>query len=260
MLTEVVMIEDRVLRFEKAKNSLKINGADNRTPGYNQGYESSVAGTEDHVSHNATGTFFVHPHVYVPYYAFHHQTQQYHTFHVPHQTIPIYNSMEMYQPKFVSVSDEVSSNEILNKMFVGHLNGESVTQRKLLRYFQQYGHITDIELFKNNFDGSLRLEAFAFISYLKAEQVQQAIKEGDGKEWLGRRLKCCLALKKRGSGNSSPVLDSVEYSDEAAENLSVPVAESEIVPVAESENSSVAEGVSVSIAEIAQICLSQPHR
>ena len=122
--------------------------------------------------------------------------------------------MEMYQPKPVSVGDEVSSNEIPNKMFVGHLNGELVTQRKLLRYFQHFGHITDIELFKNNLDGSLRLEAFAFISYLKAEQVQQAIKEGDGKEWLGRRLKCCQALKRRVSGNSSLVLGGVEYSDE----------------------------------------------
>ena len=220
MLTEVVMIEDRVLRFEKAKNALQANGGDNRTarPRNNQSYESSVAGTEDYASQNANVTFFVNPPVYVPYYAFHHQNQQYHTFHVPHQPIPVYNTntMEMYQPKPVSVGDEVSSNEIPNKMFVGHLNGELVTQRKLLRYFQHFGHITDIELFKNNLDGSLRLEAFAFISYLKAEQVQQAIKEGDGKEWLGKRLKCCQALKKRGSVNS------FEYSEEVK---SVPIAE-----------------------------------
>lgn len=216
MLTEVVMIEDRVLRFEKAKSPLQINGADNRSLDFNQGL-----GSEDHVSHNANGTFFVHPHVYVPYYAFHHQTQQYHTFHVPHQPmpipIPISNSMEMYQAKSVPVSDEISSssNENPNKMFVGHLNGESVTQRKLLRYFQRHGHITDIELFKNNLDGSLRLEAFAFISYLKVEQVQQAIQEENGKEWLGRKLKCCVALKKRGNVNSLPDPGSVEYSDEA---------------------------------------------
>lgn len=222
MLTEMVMIEDRVLRFEKAKSALQVNGADGRIPAFPAaggivcpppGYNQPESITES--------SFFIHsPQNYVPYYAFHQQTQQYHTFHVPHQPIPMY---QVYHPKApvsvestpvspVSSDDLSSSNELPNKMFVGHLNGEFVTQRKLLRYFQRYGHITDIELFKNNLDGSLRLDAFAFISYLKSEQVQEAIKEEDGKDWLGKRIKCCQALKKRvsESGNSSPVLENDE--------------------------------------------------
>ena len=98
----------------------------------------------------------------------------------------------------------------MNKIFVGHLNGESVTQRKLLRHFQHYGHITDIELFKNNLDGSLRQDAFAFISYLKSEQMHQAIKEENGREWLGKQLKCCKALKKREASPNPPIEESSE--------------------------------------------------
>lgn len=230
------MIEDRVLRFEKAKSALQVNGngGDGRI---SVGPSVPVGSADDGVgcappppgyshSESTNESFYIHsPQNYVPYYAYHQQTQQYHTFHVPHQPIPMY---QVYQPSnrppvnVVSspvstvnsddLSLSLSSNEVPNKMFVGHLNGELVTQRKLLRYFQRYGHITDIELFKNNLDGSLRLDAFAFISYLKCEQVQEAIKEEDGKEWLGRRIKCCQALKKRvsGSGNSSPVLENEE--------------------------------------------------
>lgn len=85
--------------------------------------------------------------------------------------------------------------EELNKVFVGQFNGEMVTQRKLLRCFQHHGRITDIDIFKNNLDGSIRLEAFAFISYMNPEQILQAIHEENGREWLGRRLKWCKAFK-----------------------------------------------------------------
>ena len=61
MLTEVVMIEDRVLRFEKAKNALQANGGDNRTAGHNQNYESSAVGPDDYANQNASVTFFVNP-------------------------------------------------------------------------------------------------------------------------------------------------------------------------------------------------------
>lgn len=223
MLNEVVKIEDRVLRFEKAKSLLKIDGNDGQAlaiDGHNQSYETSAA------YHTNADEYFIHPpQGYVPYY---HHTQQYSTFHVPqpyntntnknknlntnYQMNPMNPIYQMYR-RFESspVSFEGSSDEIPNKMFVGHLNGELVTQRKLLRHFQRHGHITDIELFKNHLDGSLRLDAFAFISYLKAEEVKKAIEEEDGKLWLGRILKCCQALKKRenasGSGSGSDSFD-----------------------------------------------------
>lgn len=212
MLTEMIMIEDRVLRFERAKRPHVGNSGH---PGYDpSGGVTAPAGFEPQ-----NGAIYVTPQGYVPYYAFHHPTQQYHTFQIPHHPVPIYSPLEMYQQEPKSLMpespplSESSSPDAGNKVFVGHLDGQSITQRKLLRRFQHHGHITDIELFKNNLDGSLRLDAFAFVSYLKSEQAQQAIKEEDGKEWLGRRLKCCKAHKKRetSSESGSPLL----YSEDA---------------------------------------------
>lgn len=207
MLTEMIMIEDRVLRFERAKRPQAGNSGH---LGYDlTGVVSAPAGFEPH-----NGTLYITPQGYVPYYAFHHPTQQYHTFQIPHHPVPLYSSVDMYQqdPKppspELTPSSESPTFDAGNKVFVGHLDGQLITQRKLLRRFQHHGHITDIELFKNNLDGSLRLDAFAFVSYLKPEQAQQAINEEDGKEWLGRRLKCCKAHKKRepASESSSPLL------------------------------------------------------
>ena len=92
------------------------------------------------------------------------------------------------------------------KVFVGHLNGDLVTQRKLLRRFQQHGHITDIELFKRNLDGSPRKEAFAFVSYLTEEQLFTAIRKENDQVWLGNRIRCCKALPKR-----EPVTEAAAY-------------------------------------------------
>ena len=242
MLTEMVMIEDRVLRFEKAKSSFQPNNTENRSnaAGSSGGPPGYASGNTETNSDNY-GAFFVHPQTYVPYYSFHHPSQQVHTFQVPHQPLPFYATMPTYQPTTTNYSkfqtptnpespplSESSSGESFNKMFIGNLNGELVTQRKLLRHFQHHGHITDIELFKNNLDGSLRLDAFAFISYLKSEQVHQAIKEEDGKEWLGRRLKCCKALKKREiitNDYSPPPTDDIEAFDDS-ENVQICLSQS----------------------------------
>lgn len=197
MLTETVVIEDRVLRFEKAKSNI--------------GNVSENIGEGEVDNPNAAPYYpQVHPQVYIPYYTYGLNSQQIHTFQVPNQPLVMYphgTGGQVYPPAPVhpmspsdSVSTDSSSFDEMNKIFVGHLNGELVTQRKLLRHFQRYGHITDIELFKNNLDGTLRPDAFAFISYLKPEQMLQAIKEENGREWLGKQLKCCKALKKREGG------------------------------------------------------------
>lgn len=207
-------MEDRVLRFEKAKSNCNI--------------DPELEGNESPVQEEFN-TYY--PQVYVPYYSYGVTSQQIHTFQVPQQPMMIYPPPHINQiypspssvavaaaapsvphsnpgtPSPVSIystsSESFSSFDEMNKIFVGHLNGELVTQRKLLRYFQRYGHITDIELFKNNLDGTLRHDAFAFISFLKPEQMLQAIKGENGQEWLGRQLKCCKALKKRDLVNSS---------------------------------------------------------
>lgn len=214
MLTETVIIEGRVLRFEKAKRSF-IPGSDEFGGGGK--YNSSEPPKE--FQEDASYYPQVHPQAYVPFYSYGNNSQLVHTFQIPHQTVVLYPPSCGPNFQFPQIPVSVvsagtpepvnspvnfnSSNEELNKVFVGQLNGELVTQRKLLRRFQHHGHITDIELFKNNLDGSLRPEAFAFISYLKPEQVIQAIREEHGREWHGRRLKCCKALKKNESAADS---------------------------------------------------------
>lgn len=201
MLTEIVMIGDRVLRFEKAKSPLQMDATDNRAytdfSNVPPGYIPSENAME---SVNPNGNFSTQPQDYFLYHTYHHPTQKVHTFQVPNQQISIYPTIPVHKPLTrAKVQGLETCNEIVNKVFIGNLNGELIAQRKLLRYFQRYGHITDIELFKNNLDGSLRMEAFGFISYLKPEQAQQVIKNEDGIEWLGKRLKCCKALEKRES-------------------------------------------------------------
>ena len=184
----MVMLEDRVLRFERAKSTFHPDKTSNIN-------NISISNDESRISHGhgyVDGVYYPHMIPYYPHFD-------------PRYPISLYqpaaypSSIECPESRSSSSSSSASltCEEGANKIFVSHLNGELVTQRKLLRRFQQYGHITDIELFKNNLDGTLRQEAFAFISYLKIEQMLEAIKAENGSEWLGRHLKCCKALKKR---------------------------------------------------------------
>ena len=216
MLTETVIIEDRVLRFEKAKSGNNYEFSSNFE-------ESELVPGEYMIFNNALSSASAssssyYPQVYLPLYSYGMTPQQIHPFQVQHQPLTFYPHPQVY-PSPISTSNTPDSMQSfssdlpfddMNKIFVGHLNGESVTQRKLLRHFQHYGHITDIELFKNNLDGSLRQDAFAFISYLKSEQMHQAIKEENGREWLGKQLKCCKALKKREASPNPPIEESSE--------------------------------------------------
>lgn len=199
MLTETVVMEGRVLRFEKANRN--FNSGSEFGVNYNS---SEPPGTPKEFRVDTPYYPQVHPQSYVPFYSYGNDSQSVHNFQIPNQSMLVYPSPSYQFPQVTvpapipapATSEPSVSVEEVNKVFVGQLNGELVTQRKLLRRFQHHGHITDIELFKNNLDGSLRPEAFAFISFLKPEQVLQAIQEENGSEWLGRRLKCCKALKK----------------------------------------------------------------
>lgn len=198
------MLEDRVLRFERAKSVINIDKFSNIS-----GRSTSIHGNnismDDYVP---TGSvYYPHPHVpaelMIPFYSqYDNSIQHIHKYQVPPQVFPpyptSYTTSSVYSICPSPDSDPESAiEEGKNKIFVSHLNGELVTQRKLLRHFQRHGHITDIELFKNNLDGTLRQEAFAFISYLKPEQMFAAINAENGREWLGKTLKCFKALKKK---------------------------------------------------------------
>ncbi len=165
MLTETVTIEDRVLRFERAKSTFNAQSAASSAA------SSAVAMQQPQVA-------------------------------IQQQTAPIRPFFHPLQPAGED-SDEGGSSSISPasqtsfKAFVGRLNGDLITQRKLLRRFQRHGHITDIELFKRNLDGTPRQEAFAFVSYLREEQLFSAIREENDQVWLGTRIKCCKALPKR---------------------------------------------------------------
>ena len=225
MLTETIVIEDRVLRFEKAKSAFNSGP---ESGGDFVEYKAAVA--EEFAALNDASYY---PQVYIPFYSYGESSQQVHTFQVPHQPMVVYSPPNQVYPPISPISapvpgsspsESLSSSELaaeeVNKIFVGHLNGELVSQRKLLRHFQHYGHITDIELFKNHVDGRLRHEAFAFISYLKPEQMLRAIKEENGREWLGRQLKCYKALKKRDDPTAaSPNVSTPIF--EASENAQI---------------------------------------
>lgn len=167
LLTETVTIEDRVLRFERAKSTFNAHHQPVSMPQQQQQPQQ----------------------MHVPFYPAYHPVFAAPTAQTSFM-LPLNHNNED-----ASTDDLPSSN--VNKIFVGHLNGDLVTQRKLLRRFQRHGHITDIELFKRNIDGSPRKDAFAFISYLTEEQQFAAIRAENDQEWLGRRLKCCKALPKR---------------------------------------------------------------
>lgn len=228
------MIEDRILRFEKAKSSFNPDKVSNYgNVNEQEGFVPPGLGT-------GGGVYYPIPcapaEYVIPYYPEFDPSLSL-AYQVHPQAIPVY-PITPYPTTYSPESDSSTQGpeEGTNKIFVSHLNGELVTQRKLLRHFQHYGHITDIELFKNNLDGSLRLEAFAFISYLKPEQMLEAIRAENGREWLGKRLKCCRALKKREKPVESKETETVESaenveSSESTESAAVPVepVETEIV-------------------------------
>lgn len=167
LLTETVTVEDRVLRFERAKSTFN--------------------------AHQQQSNPMPHPQqqqIPVPFYPPYH-----HPMFAPPPAQTSFMVPLVPGEDVVGLDDPSVNNS--NKIFVGHLNGDLVTQRKLLRRFQRHGHITDIELFKRNIDGTPRKDAFAFISYLTEEQQFAAIREENDQEWLGSRLKCCKALPKR---------------------------------------------------------------
>ncbi len=177
----MVMLEDRILRFEKAKNSFFPE----------KPFESGLykIGASEDCAHPGGMCYpCVQAEYVIPFYPEYDSINS--GYQIPSRTYTVF-------PGAIYPMNYLPDEEGLNKVFVSRLNGELVTQRKLLRHFQHYGHITDIELFKNNLDGSLRPEAFAFISYLKPEQMLEAIRSENGNEWLGKRLKCCRAIKKR---------------------------------------------------------------
>jgi hypothetical protein len=217
LLSEAVVLEDRQLRFEIAKS----------TAGPGSLGIQPVNPIYTHIDH---GIFYPAPQTYVPYFAYDPCTQQQHTFQVPVQNPPpilipgsVDNSQQVGRdPTFAS--SEYPNSEF--KLFVKHLNGALVTQRKLLRRFQIYGHITDIELFKNYPNGSVRLDAFAFISYLREDQMFDALKGEDGSEWFGKILKCSKALKKQKNEEFNDISDSFTETTviEAAKNGSSDVA------------------------------------
>lgn len=144
-LTKTITMEGRVLRFERAKS----------TPHPSIQSQQSFPSILD-----------ADPFVYYP------------SLHLPINPTPLpLDESNKVAGRIVDHNDASPSTSSAFKVFVGHLNGETVTQRKLLRHFQRHGHITDIELFKRNIDGTPRRDAFAFISYLKEDQQLRAIRE-----------------------------------------------------------------------------------
>lgn len=184
MLTETVTIEDRVLRFERAKSTFNA-------------HQPPPAQLQPLQPPSCPVHFF-------PQFAAAPVYPGFAPAPVPTSFVPGGGEENDDACSCSSSTSSSSTNSPAPfKVFVGRLNGDLITQRKLLRRFQRHGHITDIELFKRNLDGTPRKEAFAFVSYLTEEQLFTAIREENDKEWLGGRIKCCKALPKREHGSNA---------------------------------------------------------
>lgn len=213
LLTETVTIEDRVLRFERAKSTFNAHLQQQQQQQQHAGHHPRHRQILPHVHAHAPVQFF--PQIAPIYPGFPPVAGPAAGPFIPIPAAaagPTEEDSDDGSASSASASATASQQPVDQtsdhdqpatpafKVFVGHLNGELITQRKLLRRFQRHGHITDIELFKRNLDGSPRKEAFAFISYLTEEQLFAAIREENDQVWLGNRIKCCKALPKRDPG------------------------------------------------------------
>lgn len=95
-------------------------------------------------------------------------------------------------------SDEIDVEEWLGStLFVGRLNGQSVTLALLHSHFTPHGRILHIRLYNRGAVGldGVPLDAYAFIRFEEDAAVVAAIEGEHGRAWLGQAIKCEPARK-----------------------------------------------------------------
>jgi RNA recognition motif-containing protein len=86
-----------------------------------------------------------------------------------------------------------------NKLFVGNLSWDAV-EDDLQELFGKAGTVSEVAVMRDRFTG--RARGFAFVSMSTAEEANEAIRQLEGQEFMGRPLKVNIARPKeeRGGG------------------------------------------------------------
>jgi RNA recognition motif-containing protein len=80
-----------------------------------------------------------------------------------------------------------------NKMFVGNLSWDAV-EDDLQELFSKAGTVTEVAVMRDRFTG--RARGFAFVTMSTAEEAQEAIRQFENQEFMGRPLKVNIARPK----------------------------------------------------------------
>src|SRR5579863_2853789 len=80
-----------------------------------------------------------------------------------------------------------------NKMFVGNLSWDAV-EDDLQELFSKAGTVTEVAVMRDRFTG--RARGFAFVTMSTPEEAQEAIRQFENQEFMGRPLKVNIARPK----------------------------------------------------------------
>jgi RNA recognition motif-containing protein len=80
-----------------------------------------------------------------------------------------------------------------NKLFVGNLSWDAV-EDDLQELFGKTGTVTEVAVMRDRFTG--RARGFAFITMSTTEEAQEAIRQFEGQEFMGRPMKVNIARPK----------------------------------------------------------------
>lgn len=84
-------------------------------------------------------------------------------------------------------------------IYVGNLSRQA-DGTELHELFAQFGEVKSVKIIKDNFSGESR--GFAFVEMIDSASADDAIRELDSKEFLGRRLKVNEAKPKSTAGKT----------------------------------------------------------
>jgi cold-inducible RNA-binding protein len=88
-----------------------------------------------------------------------------------------------------------------NKLFVGNLSWDAV-EDDLQELFGKAGTVSEVAVMRDRFTG--RARGFAFVTMSSSEEAQEAIRQLEGQEFMGRPLKVNIARPKEERAPYSP--------------------------------------------------------
>lgn len=79
------------------------------------------------------------------------------------------------------------------KLFIGNLSW-SASDNDLRKEFGKFGTITELKIITDRETGKSR--GFGFVGYSTAQEAETAIREMDGREFMGRSVRVSLAQER----------------------------------------------------------------